>query len=119
MPSSDNANPSASAFASNVVDTLIDSAETQKNAGADAVASLARSVRDSADNLEERSPEIARLVRTSADAVERASANLRDQDLWEAVAAVSDFAARRPVAFLGCGVLAGVVMARLFSSSQR
>jgi hypothetical protein len=98
---------------------FIDGAETQKNAGANAVASLARSVRDSADNLEERSPEIARLVRTSADAVERASANLRDQDLRELANAAADFATRRPVAFFGCGILAGVVLARLFSSSER
>ncbi len=113
------AQASASAFAFNFADTLREGAEAQINAGAEAITSLAQAVRDAADNLDAKSPEVARLVRSSADAVERVSANLRDQSLSELVETASAFGRQRPVAFVGFGVLAGFVLARLFSSSER
>jgi ElaB/YqjD/DUF883 family membrane-anchored ribosome-binding protein len=113
------ATAATSQFGAGLADTLRQGAETQKNAGADAVTALARSARNAADDLENRSPEAARLVRSSANAVERVSTDLRNQSLADLVDATSNFAVRHPVAFFGCGVLAGFVAARLLSPSQR
>jgi ElaB/YqjD/DUF883 family membrane-anchored ribosome-binding protein len=106
-------------LAGDVADTLREGAETQKNAGADAVATLARSAREAAHDLQEGSPEVARLVRVSADAIERASMQLRNQTLPEIAGATGQFAARHPVAFLGCGIAAGFIVARLLSAQER
>jgi ABC-type transporter Mla subunit MlaD len=113
------AKSATSRFGADLADTLVQGAETQKNAGVDAVATLARSARDAAEKLQDGSPEVARLVRSSADAVERVSTDLRNQSLSDLIDATNNFALRHPVAFFGCGVLAGFVAARLFSPSQR
>jgi ABC-type transporter Mla subunit MlaD len=113
------AKAATSQFGAHIADTFVQGAETQKNAGADAVTTLARSARDAADGMQESSPEVARLVRSSADAVERVSTDLRNQSLSDLAEATSNFAARYPIAFFGCGVLAGFIAARLFSQPQR
>ena len=99
--------------------TLQQEAKTPINAGADVVATLARSARGAAETLEEGSPEVAHAVRSAAEAVERASRNVREQSLSDLVGATANFAKRHPVAFFGCGVLAGFVVARILSSSQQ
>jgi hypothetical protein len=113
------AKSAASRLAGDVVETLREGAETQKNAGADAVATMARSARGAAQDLESGSPEVARLVRVSADAIERASVQLRNQSLSEIAGATGHFAARHPVAFFGCGLAAGFIVARLLSAQER
>jgi vacuolar-type H+-ATPase subunit H len=113
------ARTATSQLAADLADTLREGAETQKNVGAAAVATLARLAREAARDLQGDSPEVARLVRTSADAVERVSMRVRSQSLSDLVDATGQFAVRHPVAFFGCGVLAGFVAARLLSSPQR
>ena len=108
----------ASETVNSALDGLSKGAEKQKNAGADAIADIARSVRASADNLEGQSPQIARVVRTSADAVERVSNNVKNQSLNELVNATTDFAKRQPYVFLGLGVLAGIVLGRALSDQR-
>lgn len=113
------AGASISKMTSGIAGSLRDGVEAQKNAGADAVASLARSARDAASGIEDTSPQVARLVRTSADAVEKATQDLRTQSLGELVDSVGQFAVRQPVAFFGCGVLAGLVLSRLLMTPNR
>ena len=108
---------SASKLTGDVLDNLREGAEAQKNAGADAVASLARSARDAAGRIDETSPQIAGLVRQSADTVERASASIRSQSIGELMDATSAFATKQPVAFFGVGILAGLVLSRLLRDS--
>lgn len=110
---------SVSKMASGISDTLRDGVETQKNAGADAVSGLARSARNAANDIESTSPQVARLVRSSADAVESVSKNVRDQSVGELMDSVVDFAGRQPLAFFGCGILAGVIFARLLTKPGR
>jgi hypothetical protein len=117
--SASSAKAAASQFGSDIASTLREGAETQKNAGADAVTALARSARSAADDLEDSSPEVARLVRTSADAVERVSTNVRDQSLSDLIDATGNFAVRHPVAFFGCGILAGFMVARFLAPPQQ
>jgi ElaB/YqjD/DUF883 family membrane-anchored ribosome-binding protein len=96
-----------------------DAVESNKTAGADAVASLARSAKAAADDIEETSPQIAKLVRSAADGVERVSTDIRDRNVGQLFDSVSDFAKRRPVAFFGCGMVAGLVLSRLMRASDR
>jgi hypothetical protein len=114
-----NAKTAAYRLAGDVADSLREGAETQKNAGADAVATLARSARDAARDLQDSSPEVARLVRVSADSIERASLQLRNQSLSELAGATGHFATRHPLAFFGCGIAAGFIVARLLSPPER
>ena len=113
------AGASVSRMTSGLADSLREGVETQKNAGADAVASLARSARDAARGMDDTSPQVANLVRASADAVESASNSFRQQSLGDILDSAGEFAAKQPVAFFGCGVLAGLIISRLFAPSNR
>lgn len=109
---------SATDTMNSAVDGLARGAEVQKNAGADALAGIARSVRGSADSLEAQSPQVARAVRMSADTVERFSRDVKDKSVNELLDATTTFARQRPYMFLSLGVLAGVVLARAFENSR-
>ena len=109
---------SAAGTMAGAVEGLTRGAEAQKRAGADAIAGFARSVRSSADGLEEQSPQVARVVRASADTVERFSDDLRSKSVDDLLAVATAFARRRPYAFLGLGVFAGIVLARAFADRR-
>ncbi len=113
------AKATVSDFASNLAESLKSGAEAQKNIGADAIGSFARAARDAAKDMDESSPQVARLMRASADSVERLGDNIRGQSLAELAHSMDGFASQRPIAFIGCGILAGVILGRLFSSAQR
>jgi len=106
-------------FAEQVSESLKAGAETQKSAGAEAIASFARSARDAAKELDQASPQIARLMRTSADTVEQMGNDLRGKSLAELAASLDRFAAQRPLAFIGGGLLAGIAISRLFSTPKK
>jgi hypothetical protein len=109
----------AGAVASDAATAFKDAVEANKTAGADAVAHLARSAKGAADNIEQQAPQVAGFVRSAADGVERISTDIRDRSVGELMDSVSDFAKRQPAAFFGCGILAGVVLARLLRASDR
>jgi len=109
----------AGAMASDAAAAFTDAVESNKAAGADAIASVARSAKSAADNIEKQSPQLASLVRNTADGVERISTDIRDRSMGEIIDSISDFAKRQPTAFFGCGILAGVVLARFLGSSNR
>jgi len=109
----------ASATAEKITESLKAGAETQKNAGAEAIASFARSAREAAKDLDEASPQIARLMRSAADSVERVGDDLRGKSLSDLAASLDRFAAERPMIFLGCGVLAGIAIGRLLPTGQK
>ncbi|MDQ0390324.1 hypothetical protein [Labrys monachus] len=96
-----------------------DAVESNKTAGAQAVADLARSAKNAADEMEGQSPQIAKIVRSTAEGVERISTDIRDRSVGQLLDSVTDFAKRQPAAFFGCGILAGVVLSRLMRSSDR
>ncbi len=116
------ADSAVSAISSVAGDTgraFADTIEEHKTAGAQAVAGLARSARETADGFQESSPQLANAVRTVADRVESVSNSVRDQTLSDMIDAMSDFAKRKPVAFLGCGIVAGLVLSRLLTPASR
>jgi ABC-type transporter Mla subunit MlaD len=113
------AKASVAEFASNAADSFKSSVEDQKTAGAGAIGDLARAAKSAADDFQDRAPEIANTVRTVANRVEGVSNDIRDRSVNELMNSVTDFAAQKPMAFFGCGILAGFVISRLLSTSNR
>ena len=93
--------------------------EDQKTAGAGAIGDVARAAKGAADNFQDRAPELADAVRKVASRVEGVSDDIRDRSVNELMNSVADFAAQKPLAFFGCGILAGLVISRLLSTSNR
>jgi hypothetical protein len=73
-------------------------------------------VDDYADAGAQKLKDAAGAVRGAAD---RVSSAMGDTSMSDLVDSIGAFAARRPVTFFGCGVLAGLVLARLLSGSER
>jgi len=115
----DDAKSYASDMASDAASAFKDAVESNKTAGADAIANLARSAKGAADSIEKQSPRIASAVRSAADSVERISTDIRDRNVGELMDSVTDFAKRQPVAFFGCGILAGMLLTRILRSPGR
>ena len=109
----------AGAVVSDAAGAFKDAVESNKTAGADAIASLARSAKGAADSIEQQSPQIASAVRSAAEGVERISTDIRDRSVGDLMDSVTDFAKRQPAAFFGCGILAGMLLTRILRSSDR
>jgi ElaB/YqjD/DUF883 family membrane-anchored ribosome-binding protein len=110
---------SASDFAGNAAETFKSAVEDQKTAGAGAIGDVARAAKGAADNFQERAPELANAVRNVAGRVEGISNDIRDRSVNDLMASVTEFAGQKPMAFFGCGILAGLVISRLLSTSNR
>jgi hypothetical protein len=113
------AKASVAEFAGNAADSFKSAVEDQKSSGANAIGDVARAAKGAADNFQERAPEIANTVRNVATRVEGISNDIRDRSMNELMNSVTDFAAQKPIAFFGCGILAGLVVSRLLSTSNR
>ena len=110
---------SASDFAGNAAESFKTAVEDQKTAGAGAIGDVARAAKGAADNFQDRAPELANTVRNVADRVEGISNDIRDRSVNDLMASVTEFAGQKPMAFFGCGILAGLVISRLFTTSSR
>lgn len=106
-------------FASDATHVLRDTIEEQKSAGAGAIADLAKSARETAEGFESQSPQIAGAVKSVASKIEAVSNDIKDKTVGDMVDAMAGFAQKQPLAFLGCGVVAGLVLARLLSPASR
>ena len=113
------AKASAADFTNNAAETFRTAVEDRKTAGAGAIGDVARAAKGAADNFQDRAPELANAVRTVADRVEGISNNVRDSSVNDLMASVTQFASQRPIAFFGAGILAGLVVSRLLSTSNR
>ena len=109
----------AGSVASDAAVVFKEAVESNKTAGADAIANIAHSVKEAADGIEKQSPQVAGMVRTAAEGVERISSDIRDRNVGELLDSVTKFAQRQPAAFFGVGILAGVVLTRIMRSSDR
>ena len=108
-----------SGVASDASRVFHDAVEEQKNSGAGAIADLARSARETADGFQQQAPQIAEAVKTAAGKVERVSNSIKNKSVDEMIESMSAFAHRQPIAFLGCGIVAGLVLSRLLSAPSR
>lgn len=92
--------------------------EEQKTAGAEALAKAARSVRESAEGFEKDAPQVAGLIKSAATSVESFSTGIKDKTLSDLMNDMSDFAERRPLTFLAAGIIGGLIVTRMLSSSS-
>jgi methyl-accepting chemotaxis protein len=108
----------AGGVAADAAGAFKEAVETNKTAGADAIANIAHSVKEAADGIEQKSPQVASIVRSAAEGVERISTDIRDRNVGELVDSVTKFAQRQPAAFFGIGILAGIVLTRFMRNSN-
>lgn len=109
----------AQSIAGSAGEAITSTIEEQKSAGAAAVAKAAQSAREAAEGLEKDAPQIAGIIKTAATSVENFSNDIKDKTVTEIMDGVADFAQRRPMAFLACGVVAGMLVSRMLTSSNR
>jgi len=109
----------AGSVAADAAGAFKEAVESNKTAGADAIANIAHSVKDAADGIEKQAPQVASMVRSAAEGVERISTDIRDRNVGELLDSVTKFAQRQPAAFFGVGILAGVVLTRIMRSADR
>ena len=73
----------AGSMASDAAGAFKEAVESNKTAGADAIANIAHSVKEAADGIEKQSPQVAGMVRSAAEGVERISTDVRDRNVGE------------------------------------
>ncbi|MGJ8545961.1 MAG: hypothetical protein ACSHWZ_11005 [Sulfitobacter sp.] len=92
-------------------------ADQAKGAAAHEVKDVASALRSAAQDMRSGSPQ-ERTFSQIADSLADASDAVRDKDLGEMVGAVSDFARRNPLAFLGGAALIGFAATRFAKASS-
>jgi len=107
----------AAALTANITDELTQTAEGQKERGAEAMHRLAKAIRTAAGELDDGSPEIARQIRAAAGSVDALSSNLHGKSIGDLFNAASDFARNQPAAFFAGAVIAGFAFSRFLKSS--
>jgi len=111
----------AKATAQGVADTVATEAGNYagqaKDAAADEVKGVASALRTAAEEMRSGSPQ-ERTFSQIAEGLADASDAMRDKDLGEIVGAVSDFAKRNPMVFLGSAALIGFAATRFAKASS-
>ena len=107
---------SLTSLATEARDKVNSAVDTQKVAGADHLAGLAPAAHAAAGELEGKSPAMARVVHDAAASVDRFAGDLRNSDVRDVVASVTNFARQQPVAFFAGSVLMGFALARFLKS---
>lgn len=88
-----------------------------KDAAADEVKGVASALRTAAEEMRSGSPQ-ERTFSQIAESLADASDTMRDKDLGEMVGAVTDFAKRNPMVFLGSAALIGFAATRFAKASS-
>ena len=109
----------ASHLAADIADELNQTADEQKDRGADAMRGFAKAVHGAANDLDEQSPTVARYIRKAAESVENLSDTVRSRNVNDLVVAAKDTARAHPTAFFVGAVAAGFALSRFFKSSAR
>src|SRR4051812_39852509 len=73
------ARDAASSLASDVTDGFKKSVEDHKKSGAEAIANVARSARETAQGFQDQAPQLAGAISDTASAIERMSNELKDR----------------------------------------
>ena len=82
-------------------------------AGADAVAGVAKSAATLADSLKDQSPAVAEYVRSTGQRIDRLADDLRDKSAGELLTLATDFGKRQPLALLAGSAIIGFALARI------
>ena len=111
------ATEAAKNIASDAADKLQDQAREQQRTSADFVDKFSGNIREAARAFEKDIPFAARGINSVADYVEDAAEKIRQGSFRDLVDNATDFAKRRPAAFLGITALAGFAAVRFFKAS--
>ena len=111
------ATEAAKNMASDTADKLQDQVREQQHTGADFVNKFAGNIREAARAFENDVPFAARGINSVAEYVEDAAEKIRNGSFRDLVDNATDFAKRRPAAFLGVSVLAGFTAVRFLKAS--
>ncbi len=82
-------------------------------AGADAVAGVAKTATTLADSLKDQSPAVADYVRSTGQRIDRLADDLRDKSAGELLTLATDFGKRQPLALLAGSAIIGFALARI------
>jgi gas vesicle protein len=104
-------------MASDTADKLQDQVREQQHTGADFVNKFAGNIREAARAFENDVPFAARGIDSVAEYIEDAAEKIRNGSFRDLVDNATDFAKRRPAAFLGVTVLAGFAAVRFLKAS--
>jgi hypothetical protein len=95
-----------------------ETAERQKDAGAERLEGLAEAVHGAADQLAGQLPQAAGYVHGAASRIESVSAALRDRSIEDLLQNAGRLARSQPAALFGGAVLAGIALSRFLKSSE-
>jgi exopolyphosphatase/pppGpp-phosphohydrolase len=82
-------------------------------AGAAAVAGVAKTAATLADSLKDQSPAVAEYVRSTGQRIDRLADDLRDKSAGELLTLATDFGKRQPLALLAGAAIIGFALARV------
>lgn len=109
--------PNLGAAVSEIKAAVTDKAEElagrSTQAGADAVAGVAKTAATLADSLKEQSPAIAEYVRSTGQRIDRLADDLRDKSAGELLTLATDFGKRQPLLLLAGSAIIGFALARI------
>jgi hypothetical protein len=104
--------------ASHAAGKLQESAARQQASGANYLARFADHVREASHTFAIDTPLAQRGMATAADFIDDAAIKLRDGNAGDVITMATDFARRKPVAFLGISALAGFAVMRFLKASE-
>jgi hypothetical protein len=93
-----------------------DLADRSKQAGADAVAGVARTAEALADSVASDSPAIAEYVRGAGQKIDRLATDLREKKVGDLLGSAAEFGRSHPAALLAGAALAGFALSRVIKA---
>ena len=93
-----------------------DLADRSKQAGADAVASVARTAEALADSVASDSPAIAEYVRGAGQKIDRLATDLREKKIGDLLGSAIEFGRSHPAALLAGAALVGFALSRVIKA---
>ena len=109
----------AAQFAQEIGHELVETGESQKARGVEAIRRFAKAIDSAASELHNQSPTLASSVHEAARRVEGLSDNLSNRKVGELMDAAAQLARTQPALFLGGSVAAGFALARFLKSSRQ
>jgi len=101
-----------------IVSSTKDSLSREVGRSADLVGHIAHSVRQAAEDLDDKVPQVAGMVRGAADRIDAYSRDLRGVSIDRLASAIGNFARRQPVLALGAAALVGFFAYRIMAAAS-
>jgi len=112
-PAKPNLDAAVSEIKSAVTGKAEELAGRSTQAGAAAVAGVAKTAATLADSLKDQSPAVADYVRSTGQRIDRLADDLRDKSAGELLSLATDFGKRQPLALLAGSAIIGFALARV------